>query len=132
MNEVIELHDSVLDATMYYKGETLLSFSPAYVHRSAGSPGVDPGSVWLKDVALKITETSLPDVHSLPATVVDGSILIGSTLHDNLVPAGGDFEGPIELRLQFASFEKLVLRGHSLTITLESEGQYVEQFSPET
>src|SRR4051812_39422815 len=44
MNAAIELHDSNVKVTECSNGDFRIEFSGAYVHRSEGVPGVDPGT----------------------------------------------------------------------------------------
>jgi hypothetical protein len=79
---------------------------------------------------LTITQASIASPVKVPATISDGSVRIGSTLHRNVVPASGTFDGPIELSLTLSTAETLVIRGESLTIELTGERSSAEHFSP--
>src|SRR4051812_42195582 len=77
MKQSIELHDSKLAAVSFRSGEAVVSFSPAYIHRSTGRPGIDAGTVWVQPVTLTIGGASLVSTPtSLPATVSGGYIRI--------------------------------------------------------
>ena len=43
LNAAIEFHDSELDEIAHEASGIVVRFAPAYVHRSAGEPGVDDG-----------------------------------------------------------------------------------------
>jgi hypothetical protein len=47
MNTNIELHDSVVANIATLEGAAIVSFQPAYLHKSEGRPGFDAGSGWL-------------------------------------------------------------------------------------
>ena len=56
MNQSIELHDSVLGEIGFAEGDAKLSFVHAYIHRSEGRPGIDPGTGWSQKAELIIEE----------------------------------------------------------------------------
>jgi hypothetical protein len=64
VNSIVEIHDSELAGTTLIGRDLALRLEPAYVHRSAGRPGIDRGSGWLQDIDLVISEAN---VESLPA-----------------------------------------------------------------
>jgi hypothetical protein len=66
----------------------------------------------------------------LPATIADGLLRIGKHLYINLIPAGGTFEGTVELRLVFSAAEILWVRGEHLVIVTHGEPAYIEDFNP--
>ncbi len=130
MNEGIELHDSELAAVSFSGGEAVVSFSHAYVHRSAGTPGVDAGSGWSQPATLTVGGVSpFPLPALLPATVSDGFLLIGSTRHNNVIPASGTFQGAIELSIVLATAEALTFRGRRISIQLLGEPSFVEDLN---
>ena len=55
MNEAIELHDSDLAAVKVAGDAVILCFHPAYIHRSAGKPGIDAGTGWTQDATITIS-----------------------------------------------------------------------------
>jgi hypothetical protein len=130
MNEGIELHDSKLAGVSLSGGEVVVFLSPAYVHRSSGRPGTDSGSVWLQDASIAVGSAApCPWPASLPATVSDGSLRIGSLLHDNVIPVASGIDGAIELSLVLTCGESLNLRGQHVDIRLLGEASYLEDFS---
>jgi len=128
MNECIELHDSMLVALFFNDGKTVISFSPVYIHRSRGTPGVDSGSVWLQSATLTITGTSLGPVAEFPLRVSDGSLRIGDKLYSNCIPSCGMFNSPVELCMVLDSAESVIIRGDHLTIELHGEPSHLEDF----
>jgi hypothetical protein len=59
VNAAIELHDSQVVAVESATG-TIIVWLAAYVHRSDGRPGFDPGSGWSQRVALEFGGTEVP------------------------------------------------------------------------
>lgn len=129
MNTAIELHDSELSAITNDGTSLVLSFA-AYLHRSAGRPGYNAGSGWTQAATLTFSEASVSFVPGLPSTVYDGWLLVGGIRHDNLVPVGAVFAAPCELGLVVGGSEPVVVRGIGLTVRLQGEPSYVEEFTP--
>jgi hypothetical protein len=130
VNHAVELHDSRLAAVSLVDTSAVLEFSAAYVHESAGEPSAGAGTGWYQPATFTVTAAAIASPVQVPASVAGGSLRLGSTLHRNLVPAAGTFEGPIELSLQLSTAETLTIRGDSITIKLAGERSPVEQFSP--
>ena len=130
MNTAIELHDSDLSAITPDGTSLVLSFAPAYLHRSAGRPGYDAGSGWTQAATLTFSGASVSFVPELPSTVYDGWLSVGGVRHDNLVSVGAAFEAPCELGLVVGGSEPVVVRGVGLTIHLQGEPTYIEEFTP--
>ena len=130
MNVAIEMHDSELlsvEIDDAGRGSVLLG---AFVHRSVGKPGVSPGDGGVQLVRITMDQMAIEGgVGELPAYVYQGSLLVGDTLQDNMVPFQPN------TRLSFAS--KMMLSEDARVITvsgkgaaIESEGEfeYVEDF----
>jgi hypothetical protein len=135
MNEAIELHDSELIAVSSMGDSIELSFCPAYIHRSEGRPGIDVGTGWIQGVTLTIRGASGFSPVALPATVSTGWLRIGGDLHRNVIPTTGAFEGPIEFSAvvfakEFTIKGDIMIRGTHLSIALQGEPSYVEDFVP--
>jgi hypothetical protein len=131
VNEGIELHDSELSAVSFRDGSAVVSLSPAYVHRSSGVPGTDVGSGWSQPATLTFTGTSpVPIPTELPAWVSEGLLRIGDTVHNNLIPSSGSFEGAVEFSIALVTGEALIIRGQRISIQLHGEPSYIEEFKP--
>jgi len=131
VNEGIELHDSGLSAVTFGDGSAIVSLSPAYVHRSPGTPGSDAGSGWTQDATLTFAETwAVPSLAGLPAWVSEGFLWIGDTIYENLIPANGSFEGAVEFSILLATAQTLTIRARSVTVQLHGTASYIEDFEP--
>jgi hypothetical protein len=90
MNEAIEMHDSeclAVEVDEEGRGSVLLD---AYVHRTAGEPGVSPREVGVHRIRMKIDAMTVEgDVGVLlPAYVYSGSLTVGNSVQYNLVYFG--------------------------------------------
>jgi len=127
MNQAIELHDSELSGVSFIDDSAVVSLSPAYVHRFWEAPGSDTHSGWLQPATLTFIGAALvPVPTSLPVWVSDGFLRIDSVLHNNLIPASGTFEGPVEFSVVLATAEQLTIRAMRVSIQLHGEASYIE------
>jgi hypothetical protein len=58
-NRAFEIHDSTLDTISVPAGEVALHFHSVYILESTGTPGVDPGSGWVQEALLSISDAAV-------------------------------------------------------------------------
>ena len=132
MNEGIELHDSELSAISVENGMTTVFFSPAIVYRPSKIYSPTGSSVWLQPATITFDDASATAwTADQPVWVFNGTLRIGDTIHDNLIPLSETFEGLIELSLTLTTGERLSIRGRRVTVQLLGESTYLEEFCPE-
>ncbi len=134
MNQSIELHDSKLATISFGDGRATIVFSHAYIHRSLGKPGRDPGTGWNQQAELIIggaTEIDLP--RSWPCTISDGQLELNDRVRDNEIPLPLHYDGKIKLKLGLlefnGAFKAIEITGTSARLRLLGEAQYVEEFA---
>lgn len=89
----------------------------ARVHRSAGSPGIDPGSVWDETVHLRFRAGEAHgDLTALPAPLVSGVLDGGDERYEDLVPLPLDRAGLVTLTLTAASGQTVVVTGSAVAV----------------
>jgi hypothetical protein len=130
VNRAIELHDSELDGLSLVGTSAVLSFTHAYVHESAGRPGVDVGTGWYQPAKLVVTRASFSPQVQLPTSVSGGSLRIADKVYENVVPATDTPAGTIDLSLALSTGDILTVHGETLSIELYGERSAVEHFSP--
>ena len=109
-------------------GSARLVFAPAYVHRWEDGSGTETGTGWTQQITFTFADAEVSASTELPCGLTDGSLTIGEVLHDNLVPAGGRFAAPYELRLVFSpGAEPLEVRGSHLTILPQGQATFLEK-----
>ena len=129
LNCGIELHDSVLASLKSVGGKIEIAFQPAYIHKSEGIPGVDPGTGWTQDIVLAV-ESGIAEgqVAELPVDVSDGELQVNGQQFQNVIPLPLDYLGSIELGLLLNSNERIVIRGSRMTSESVGTAEYVEDF----
>ncbi len=128
LNTAIELHDSVL-SRLERRGTQLIVTLTAYVHRSAGRPGIDGGSGWTQTARLILRAGSAHgDIAGLPFEISDGHIESAAGVERNVIPVPWPHGGAAELHLLGMRGERALLIGQALTIQWVSAAVYVEEF----
>jgi hypothetical protein len=128
MNQAIELHDSECLAVEVDKegwGSVLLD---AYVHRTSGEPGVSPGEGGVQRIRIKISAMTIQgDVGMLPAYVYEGSLTVGSSVQNNMVPFPASYPGTAVLSMMLSDDARIiVVSGGKVSIEAEGEFRFVE------
>ena len=130
MNDAIEFHDSTLSGIAFDGRDLVVRLAPAYVHRSEGRPGVDPGSGWLQDVDLIIAEAVVESSPSdVPVELCDGSLSVGEALWDNLLPLPLAASGATSLDVSTGRSERLAVRGAGAALVARGEPRFLEDVS---
>ncbi|MBZ5645346.1 MAG: hypothetical protein LAO19_21510 [Acidobacteriia bacterium] len=128
-NRSIEIHDSVLQAISFHHREAVLDFSSVYIHESAGTPGVDPGSGWVQKALLRISDASLKrSFPEFPADLLHGQIMLSDSILVNTIPIPLRHEGIVELKLETWNNEVVLISGSRVKLELIGEPEYVEEF----
>jgi hypothetical protein len=131
VNATIELHDSEVAAIDQLDGAVTVHFSPAYLHKSEGRPGLDHGSGWVQNAKLSFTNgCAFGDLPELPCDVMSGEFVICGVLHDNEIPLPLDVAQNVELRLIFDSKHTVRITAARARLELIGEPRYVEEFNP--
>jgi hypothetical protein len=135
MNQSIELHDSELAVVWFDYGAAILIFSHAYVHRSAGEPGVDVGSGWSQRAELVIEEATQIDLpRAWPCKIYEGVLELNGVVYRNEIIVPLAEKGSVRLKLEIADhdgkFSSLEILGKGAHLTLLGEAHFVEQFKP--
>ena len=129
LNTGMELHDSVLASLKSVEGKMEITFRPAYIHKTEGVPGVDPGTGWTQDIVLAV-ESGIAEgqVTELPFDISDGELQVADLRLQNVLPLPLDYSGNIELKLLLNSSEQVVIRGSRITSESAGTATYVEDF----
>ena len=134
MNQSIELHDSKLATIAFTDGRATIVFSHAYIHRSAGKPGRDPGTGWSQRAELIFERSAAVDLPgSWPCTISEGQLELNDIVRDNEIPIPLHHQGQVKLKLGLlefnGAFKNLEITGTNAQLRLLGEAQYVEEFS---
>ena len=132
LNAAIELHDSTVDSVIQAGQVIRIALRPAYIHRSAGNPGIDPGSGYVQDFILEFDAAHIEaGFGALPADVFDGALLAGNQQFTNVISLPCDIAAPVSLTLFLSpDNRRACVSGLSVKAVPAGEAVYVEDFQP--
>jgi len=129
MNEALEFHDSDVQSVEAEGGCLTLRFSAAYIHRSAGQPGVDAGEGYLQAAQVLFRNADfVGNLSECVGTLYDGSIVVsGQPL--GLVPVPFISPGPVRAEFLFNNGSSLRIEAASVSCSCYDRSEFVERFS---
>jgi hypothetical protein len=126
LKAALELYDSRLDQITLVNGAAVMHFPHAYIHRSSGTPGRDPGTGWSQEAQLVLASAShsgpLP---ALPNTISDGYLEVGAIRHE-LIPLPFSRRGKATLVLVFPDGTRFEVTGERPVVELIGTAKYLE------
>jgi len=130
MCSYFEFHDSVLAAVVDDVARCIVELRPAYVHRSAGIPGVDAGEGFWQDLAITIecAKMKMPQLE-LPTDIGDGYLSVGDIRMANLAPTQLREEKKVLLKIvTMVDGTEIDIEGTSIEIRTIGEAVFAESF----
>ena len=126
MKAALELLDSRLDQIDLVDGGAIIHFSHAYIHKSTGTPGKDPGTGWSQEAQLVLTSVSGSRVlPALPNSISDGYLEVGGIRHE-LIPLPFSRRGKATLSLVFVDGSQLEISGERPVVELSGTAKFLE------
>ena len=128
----IELHDSVIGSIALAEGAAYVAFRPAYIHRSAGEPGVDAGSGFIQELMLEFPSARIDgDIGDLPAAIFSGEFHVESRMFPNTISLPCKIEGAVSLVLFLSpDNRKIAISGCGVKARVDGEAVYIDEFLP--
>lgn len=125
----IEIYDSTLVSVADDGGHVVIDLKPAYIHRSTGTPGVDPGGGWVQDVILRVENGAIEGgVPEMPCDLWEGSLQVGNQKIENVIPLPLYYQGVVTLVLVAQDESRVVIRGSAISAILIGEPKFIEEF----
>lgn len=107
----------------------MVSFSPAYIHKSEGQPGFDPGTGWTQAARLTFESGEIyGDLPDFPCSVWSGCLKFSGCPPDGAIPIPLHSITTAELELVFDEIHKIQIRGKEITLSLLGKESFVENF----
>lgn len=129
MRSGLELHDSRVSQIELVDGVAMIHFSHAYIHKSKGKPGRDPGTGWSQEAQLVIWGASASGpLPPLPNTISEGFLEVGGIRHE-LIPLPFRRKVGARLYLLFVDGVQAEIVGDKPLINLLGTPIYLEEFS---
>ena len=128
MRSGLDLHDSRIDSVEICDSDANVHFSHAYIHKSKGAPGRDPGTAWSQEALLVISGAIITaQLPPLPNTISDGYLEVGGIEH-TLLPLPFTRKADVNLSLVFTDGTSLTLSGRGAAVTLLGQAIFLEDF----
>ena len=128
MKSALELHDSRLDQIALVDGAAIIHFPHAYIHKSSGTPGKDPGTGWSQEVQLILASASYSGtLPTLPNTISEGHLEVGGIRHE-LVPLPFSRRGKATLALVFTDGTQFEVNGERPVLELIGAAKFLENY----
>ncbi len=127
-NAAIELHDSELTALCRETSALVLDLR-ACVHRSHGTPGTDPGTVWIQPASIILPNGRLLGPKpELPCTIIDGDMTTSHRTYDNMIPCPLASQYETTVNLTLSSGQRTQIEADQLTIAFTGDPEFIEDF----
>ena len=128
LKAALELHDSRLDQIAMVDGAAIIHFPHAYIHKSSGTPGKDPGTGWSQELQLILASVSYSGaLPALPNTISEGYLEVGGIRHE-LVPLPFSRRGKATLTLLFADGTQFEVSGERPVVELIGAAKFLEDY----
>ena len=128
LKAALELHDSRLDQIALVDGAAIIHFPHAYIHKSRGTPGKDPGTGWSQEVQLILASASYAGtLPTLPNTISEGYLEVGGIRHE-LVPLPFSRRGKATLALVFTDGTQFEVSGERPFVELIGAAKFLENY----
>jgi hypothetical protein len=127
-NRFIELQDSKVEEVRIVGKSIVLTFSEAYIHKSKGRPGFDPGTGWIQRIRLEFENASLDgEPKELPDRIIDGELEVGRARSGGInLPF--DSNETVLLSLGFQRGNEIQIFGETMKLKELNEPKYAEEF----
>lgn len=129
MNSALEFHDSDVEAIAGSGDSLRVVLSGAYVHRSAGRPGIDAGAGYIQPAVLVFSGASWSaSTRGCSGKLSDGELVVNGQSMP-LVPLPFSTSGQVSVSLTFSSGATFSASAVSVTCTSTGESQFVENYA---
>lgn len=126
MKSGLELHDSRIDTLELFNGNAIVHFSHAYLHKSKGTPGRDPGTGWSQEALLLLSGVvDCAVLPVLPNTISEGYLEVGGIKH-TVLPLPFKRKVDARLYLVFSDGTHLEIVGTRPIVELLGKPIYLE------
>src|SRR5690606_18404212 len=120
---------SVVQSVGWIDDAVVLTLSPANIHRSAGHPAKDSGTVCRGCATIRI-EGARRTVVDFPTPIWDGTLTLGRETHEGCIPSRGTYKSAVRLQIEFLNGHSIYIQGRQITIQQVGEPTYLEEFRP--
>jgi hypothetical protein len=129
-NAAVEIHDSTL-RQIESGGDDVVAVIDAYVHRSAGHPGVDAGTGWSQSLQLRFFKGKASgSVATIPMELLDGRLVLSGETFSNTIPMPLNHMGPSRIELESWNDARIIIESDGVSGHFVGPPVHVEEFEP--
>ena len=131
LNPAIQLYDSELGAIVREEDRVDVRLLPAYVHRSAGEPGVADGiGGWQPCASTFEVATINGVVGELPTDIMSGALVVEGRSRSTMIPLPAEIKGvAVMLVLHLdPDYREVIVSGSGFRVVPTGEFEPVEEF----
>jgi len=129
LNEIIEFHDSEIMQVEVINRNLMRILMRAYIHKSKGIPGIDPGTGWVQNAELQIKQLySYGGIPAIRVRISSGLLVIDEKAYLNEIPIPLNCESTIYYSVILDDGSSFSVEGKGVTLTLLGEAKYIEEF----
>ena len=128
MNRGIEFHDSEVRSTERLQDSVRILFDPAYVHVSAGRPGIDAGEGHVQPAELVFAATVCEVPPGCTGPISEGKVSVNGVSY-SLLPVPFRAEGAVVAEFVFCSGAILKVTAKSISCSIHGTSRFVETFA---
>lgn len=128
MNAALELHDSKIGRISNAGASVRIELPMAYVHRSAGNPGVDPGQVFVQPAEIVFADAQYSETQGpCSGSISDAAFSVnGEAL--SLLPIPLTAKGEVSATFTLVSGAVLSVRGKGVSCLVSGDPEFVEDY----
>jgi hypothetical protein len=126
MGSALDLYESRVSRLERAGDGVAVHFSHAYIHRTRGTPGRDPGTGWSQPAIIWLHRaTAAGDLGALPANLQGGYLESGGARFE-LIPLPFQRRGPATLHLNLDGVRAVTVVGERPSVALTGEPIFLE------
>lgn len=124
----LELHGSRINCIELIQGIVTIHFSHAYIYKSKGRPGRDPGTGWSQEAILFMNDATISTPFpELPSTISEAYLEVGGIKHE-LIPLPFKRKVNATFWVRFENNTEIEIEGKRPYIELSGKSFFIEEF----
>jgi len=132
MKRTVEFYDSTVGAINPVGESMEIDLAPAYVHQIEGEPGNERVTGWNLAVRLVLENASCTGKYpEMPCKLTDGTLKLGDSQINYLIPLPYSETGDVEIWLQFCGGDEVTITATKVELQVSGEAVFIEEFPAE-
>jgi hypothetical protein len=129
IKSALEFHDSEVVAVQMEENELHVVLEPAYIHRSAGRPGIDSGSGFLQSAEIVFTDAKFSEKEGpCSGPIEEGIVTVAGKRYNDMLPLPFTAVGAVSAEFTFESGSVLSINGAGINCFSKGQARFVEEY----